>query len=629
MINFYQKYRPNNLSNIIGQSHVTNILLKASANDQLATAYIFQGTRGIGKTSISKILAKAYNCLNKKNGDVCNQCTACTLINENKAQDVYELDAATNNGVDEIRRIIDAINYAPMNLAKKVYILDEAHMLSNGAWNALLKTLEEPPKHVAFIFATTEFHKIPLTVVSRCQSFNFKKLDKKDIVDVLKNVVKNEDIKIDDSAINKIADLASGSARDSLSILQQLSFDKNNKITIDKVDETFGLINLEMKLIFLKLFNEKNVKGIIDLLNDAETKGINFVLFIQDILAILIDVLVYEKTSNPILLKTLDEKQVNKLNLSNLNVLSLSESINQLLSSRITHNNIKESLLLMALSYFEKYGYETQNITKKNNNKIDVKLFDKNDSNETIKTEEKSGKFEEKQVRKVEQKQTKNKQENNDSNNLIEEKKFDDNLLKENLDKTTLIKTKKTNPDEVEFNKDAQKDEVVKAFNENRINEYLRAVAMSVFKNKKLSNSELKTNFIETQNKFKKGDNSENDLYDNIDLYLDQSALFMVTDKAAILLIEDDNVAEILNSQDYDNNRVLTINHIFKKEIYIFAITKEKLNKIFAEIQTIKDSDKINYYNNLYESLDVDILRRIKKQRNIVENIYDKLRKPE
>ncbi|SYV95310.1 DNA polymerase III subunit gamma/tau, partial [Mycoplasmoides gallisepticum] len=422
MINFYQKYRPTNLSSIIGQSHITNILLKASAHDQLATAYIFQGSRGIGKTSISKILAKAYNCLNKKDGDVCNQCSACELINENKSQDIYELDAATNNGVDEIRKIIDAINYAPMNLSKKVYILDEAHMLSNGAWNALLKTLEEPPKHVVFIFATTEFHKIPLTVVSRCQSFNFKKLDKDDLVDVLKNVVKQEKIKIEDSAIDKIADFASGSARDGLSILQQLAYDKNKKITVEKINETFGLINLEIKLEFLELINQHDLEKFVKLLNEIEAKGTNFVLFIQDLLAILIDLLVYQKVKSSSLLKVLDEEQVKAINLKNIKLLSLSEKINGLLSTRVSQTNIKESLLLAVFDYLEQNPQPvvgnnvevvikpktktTEQIQEKEEAKPQVEIKQKNENEKVVKVEQPNEQLKAKKVRSLPSEET-------------------------------------------------------------------------------------------------------------------------------------------------------------------------------------------------------------------------------
>lgn len=601
MMNFYQKYRPTNLSSIIGQSHITNILLKASAHDQLATAYIFQGSRGIGKTSISKILSKAYNCLNKKDGDVCNQCSACELINENKSQDIYELDAATNNGVDEIRKIIDAINYAPMNLSKKVYILDEAHMLSNGAWNALLKTLEEPPKHVVFIFATTEFHKIPLTVVSRCQSFNFKKLDKDDLVDVLRNVVRQEKIKIEDLAIDKIADFASGSARDALSILQQLAYDKNKKITVEKINETFGLINLEIKLEFLELINQHDLEKLVKLLNEIEAKGTNFVLFIQDLLAILIDLLVYQKVKSSSLLKVLNEEQVKAINLKNIKLLSLSEKINGLLSTRVSQTNIKESLLLAVFDYLE------QNPQPVLGNNVEVVIKPK-----TKTTEQRQEKEEAKPQVEIKQKNEKEK--------VVKVEQPKEQLKAKKVrslpSKETQSSTKSTTNDQLDLSLDPTKAK-----------DYLKAIIFSVWKNSKLINKELQKNFLNAQEKFKKGDNKEDSFYENVDLYLTGSKVLTVTDKAAIVLLEDENVAELLNEQNYNNSKVHTINHIFDKEIYVFAVTKEVMKPIFEQTQKIKDLDIINYYNDLYQSLDVDKLRAIKKQKTQAEILSELLDK--
>ncbi|WP_036459386.1 DNA polymerase III subunit gamma/tau [[Mycoplasma] imitans] len=618
MVNFYQKYRPNNLSSIIGQSHITNILLKASANDQLANAYIFQGSRGIGKTSISKILAKAYNCLNKKNGDICNKCSACELINENKSQDVYELDAATNNGVDEIRKIIDVINYAPMNLTKKVYILDEAHMLSNGAWNALLKTLEEPPKHVVFIFATTEFHKIPLTVVSRCQSFNFKKLDKNDIVDVLKNVIDQERIKIEEDAIIKIAGLASGSARDSLSILQQLAYEKNKKITVEKINETFGLINLEIKLKFLELINENSLEKIINLLNEIEIKGINFVLFIQDLLAILIDILVYKKTKNINLLKTLDDKQIQAISIKNINLLILSEKINQLLSTKVSHTNIKESLLLAVFDYLEKNSLNHQQeehfaLTKKVSQE-EIKPNMLMDSAVGVKP-----KITQQQIND----QIKPIKENN--KNAIKE---EDLTEKEEVVQIKKVKKTKSKPvDQTKESNATNDDALVVDLDSQKINDYLMAITYNVVKNKNLINKKLQDHFLKAQEKFKKGDNKEDSFYENVDLYLTGSKVFFATDKAAIIILDDENIAELINNQSYNNSKVHTINHIFDKEIYVFAVTEAIMKPIFKQTQKTKDLNIINYYNDLYQSLDVEKLRTIKKQKTQAEILSELLDK--
>ncbi|QZX49031.1 DNA polymerase III subunit gamma/tau [Mycoplasma sp. E35C] len=651
MINFYQKYRPRNLSTIIGQSHVTKILLKASANDQLANAYIFQGSRGIGKTSISKILAKAYNCLDKKNGDVCNQCSACKLIDENKSQDVYELDAATNNGVDEIRKIIDTINYSPMNLKTKVYILDEAHMLSTGAWNALLKTLEDPPKHVAFIFATTEFHKIPLTVVSRCQSFNFKKLELQEIIDVLNNVVKNEELKIQSEAISKIAVLASGSARDSLSILQQLAYDKNNEITLDKINETFGLINLEIKLSFLDLINKKDYEGIVNLLNEVETKGINFALFIQDFFAILLDLYIFDRTRKENLLKVLDLNQVRKINYRGVNLSNLCEKINNLLATKTFHNNLKESLILLVFEYFDEY----------NNFRYDYLALQENISNQT-RTNKVDKQQEIKPIVEI-KKQEINQQIKQDliqpikSPNVELIKQVDQPIKQDFIQseqqeqitkKTRASKTKKPSEPElieqpiVENNTQELTEEFstaeinavdkFKAFSDEQIDEYLDAIVYCVFNDKSLMLKDGTERFNAMQKKFQQGNDKEMALYKNSDSYLTNAKPFAITNKAAILIKDDEQDAAIINAHDYDNNKVHTINYIFNREIYVFATTKEILGPKFKKVQQLKptdkkDLDKINYYKNLYDSLDVKILKKIKKQKTQAENLKDLLLK--
>ncbi len=236
----YRKYRPRYFADVIGQPQVTDTLKNELRNDRIAHAYLFTGSRGTGKTTCSKILAKAVNCLSPENGDPCGRCEICRGIDDGSVLDVVEIDAASNNGVDDIRTLREEAAFTPANAKYRVYIIDEVHMLSIGAFNALLKTLEEPPEHVVFILATTEVHKLPATILSRCQRFDFHRISPKDIADRLKYVCQCENTEIDDNAALLLAGIADGAMRDALSLLDQC-MGKGDRITETIVRQTAGL----------------------------------------------------------------------------------------------------------------------------------------------------------------------------------------------------------------------------------------------------------------------------------------------------------------------------------------------------------------------------------------------------
>ncbi len=215
----YRKYRPLTFSDVIGQEHITEILKKELSENTIVHAYLFTGTRGTGKTSCAKILARAVNCQNPQNGDPCLKCDQCEAVTREENTDIVEIDAASNNGVDNIRELRELINFSPANSKYRVYIIDEVHMLSQGAFNALLKTLEEPPSHVIFILATTEVHKLPATILSRCQRFDFRRIDSEKIADRIQYIAKNEGLTVTNEAAMLIASAADGGMRDALSIL--------------------------------------------------------------------------------------------------------------------------------------------------------------------------------------------------------------------------------------------------------------------------------------------------------------------------------------------------------------------------------------------------------------------------
>ncbi len=238
----YRKYRPRLFSEICGQEHITSTLKNEIKNDRIAHAYLFTGSRGTGKTSSARILARAVNCLNNHDGEPCNECEICKGLENGTIYDIVEIDAASNNGVDSIRELREEANYTPSRAKYRVYIIDEVHMLSQGAFNALLKTLEEPPEHVIFILATTEVHKLPATILSRCQRFDFKRVGSEDMTVRLKEVSALEGFNITDDAATLIARISDGAVRNALSILDQCA-GKDTTITSELVTEITGLAN--------------------------------------------------------------------------------------------------------------------------------------------------------------------------------------------------------------------------------------------------------------------------------------------------------------------------------------------------------------------------------------------------
>lgn len=240
----YRKFRPLTFGEIVGQEHITKTLKNQLIAGRVGHAYLFNGCRGTGKTSAAKILARAVNCLNPKDGEPCNECEICKAALSGSLTDIVEMDAASNNSVEDIRLIRDEVNFLPTLAKYRVYIIDEVHMLSTGAFNALLKTLEEPPAHVKFILATTEPQKLPATILSRCQRFDFKKISLENIVKRLKVVCESSKIDADENALKIVASLSEGAMRDALSILERCLQDGDNEISEDKVKELVGIPKL-------------------------------------------------------------------------------------------------------------------------------------------------------------------------------------------------------------------------------------------------------------------------------------------------------------------------------------------------------------------------------------------------
>ena len=381
----YRKYRPTNFSSIVGQDVIVDILKNSIINNKVSHAYLFTGPRGTGKTSTAKILAHAVNCLNFTN-DICGECSICKSLDLND-NDIVEIDAASNNGVDEIRSLRDNVNLMPAFCKYKIYIIDEVHMLSTGAFNALLKTLEEPPSHVIFILATTEPNKIPLTILSRCQRFDFNKINMNDLVSRLKYIVNEEDRVVSDNILEQIAKISDGGLRDAINLLDQVLSLPDENINIDEVEKLSGKISTQSVYELFSYIINNDLVSILNFSTYMFDNGKNYKDLADSMLSFLRDISI--NTEVPNYFDKSYSELLSKISISFNNLIIMSSIINELLKELKNSNNQK--------MLFEIYVFQMCNIlknvdkvevinTSKNNNK-NVNI--RNDKNENINIETK------------------------------------------------------------------------------------------------------------------------------------------------------------------------------------------------------------------------------------------------
>jgi len=328
----YRTYRPQTFSEVAGQKHIVRTIQNALASNKIAHAYLFCGPRGTGKTSMAKLFAKALNC-EEGFGHQCNKCDNCHSVTDGSHPDVIEIDAASNNGVEEVRDLIEKVKYLPIKGKYKVYIIDEVHMMTSGAFNALLKTLEEPPAHVVFILATTEPHKVLPTIVSRCQRYDFTKVEDDAIREKMVEILNLENIQYDIPAINAIIDLADGGVRDALSILEHVLAYAGTTIKAKDVYDLFGLASTKEKLDLIKGIVSGNVRDVLKRMESFIASGIDIKRLTSNLLDLLKDALIYKNTEEPILLSVLTEKDVLELT-KLLDIDRLNEMIQILLNAQ-------------------------------------------------------------------------------------------------------------------------------------------------------------------------------------------------------------------------------------------------------------------------------------------------------
>lgn len=368
----YRKYRPNNFEDLVGQSEVSSIIKNEILNNKISHAYLFSGPRGTGKTSTAKIIARMINCTNlSSDGIPCGICDSC--LNFSSSSDIVEIDAASNNGVDEIRELRDKVNLVPTFGKYKIYIIDEVHMLTTQAFNALLKTLEEPPSHVIFILATTEFYKIPVTVVSRCQKFQFLKFSNDEIVKKLTEIASKESILAGEDVLFEIARLSDGGLRDAINMLDQLSSFKATELSIYDVYKLNGVVSYSEFSDLLHYIYSNDIVKIINFLDELDKSGKNYDRFIEDLISFLKDILVYKNTS--ILTSNISEKNDSLVELADIftekDLYDFIFSLNDLIT-KIRNSSFGKILLITEFIRFSNLLLKSNNLNFSENSNEEI-----------------------------------------------------------------------------------------------------------------------------------------------------------------------------------------------------------------------------------------------------------------
>ena len=381
-IALYRKYRPTSFETVAGQRHIVKTLQNAVDQNRIAHAYLFCGPRGTGKTSIAKIFAKMINCESEKERP-CGHCDNCQAMQKGNHPDVIEIDAASNNGVDEVRDLIEKVKYAPIKGKYKVYIIDEVHMMSTGAFNALLKTIEEPPAHVIFIFATTEPHKVLPTIISRCQRYDFTKIGIKDMMASIKKTLDNENIQYEDEAIRLICQLADGGMRDALSIVDQVIAYSQDLVSVEAVNAIYGIVTVPEKINLLQMVSNMDATGCMQKVNEFVERGIDIKRCTNDLIEILKESVIHDYAKDVSLLKILNEDEIHAAKLQKSTkerLLMIDELMNTYDKYRFASNvqSYFEVCLLNMMTLEDKNEYVSRETVSSDDNKEIKEILNEN-----------------------------------------------------------------------------------------------------------------------------------------------------------------------------------------------------------------------------------------------------------
>ncbi len=529
----YRTYRPQTFDEVAGQEHIVKTLKNALATGKIAHAYLFAGPRGTGKTTMAKLFAKALNC-EEGIGHQCNECKNCISIIEGNHPDVLELDAASNNGVDEIRELIDKVKYGTILGRYKVYIIDEVHMLSAGAFNALLKTLEEPPEHVIFILATTEPHKILPTILSRCQRYDFTKVSEVDIKERLKAILLNENVEYVEDAVELIVSLADGGMRDALSILEKVLAYSNNRLVVEDVLNIFALESKEEKIKLLKSIVNHDMSDVLSRLNNYVTKGTDIKRLTEDLLSILKDIVIYNSSNIGNYLESLKEEEASDLAkyISNEQALKM---IDILLSAIKDYKNVTSINPLFEITL------------------IKLTSLDETSPSRVIETPKVAEKVIEKEIVKPVI----------DKPVEIIEPKVEAKTEKEEIIKQVeepVFTSSVTPIESVIYIKEAEQEDSF------AISDELMIQVMAI------SKKEIKSELVDGWKNIKKL--STHEIYGKAATLLIDGRPLVASNKVLILEYPLAKLAEKVNAKDMQSELQTVINHVFNKHMFIYAVSR-------------------------------------------------------
>lgn len=611
----YRKYRPTTFDDVVGQDVVVKTLINAIKNNKLSHAYIFSGPRGTGKTSIAKILAKAINC-EDENSIICDKCVSCTQINNKQFTDIIEIDAASNNGIDEIREIRNKVGLVPTTGKYKVYIIDEVHMLTTGAFNALLKTLEEPPSHAIFILATTEFHKIPATIVSRCQKFEFKKIENKKMFDRVKKITIEEGIKIDDKCIKEIVRLSDGGLRDCISLLDQVNAYTNGNIDYNSICDVNGIIGYQTLINFLIAVFNKDLKYILHNINLFDDNGKNFVKITEELLSHLRNILLISVNKE---LVDDSEYYSSFINIKTEDIIYLIETLNDGIK------NIKNSgdpLLAFELLILKYCNYDNEKYEIK---MIDDEIKEMNCINKEVSTIQEISSTSNNNQLSIANECLENT-DNSKENSIEYDVESESNFLDEKEENNQLQNVEMEN-ENINNEKTLEFDENNNIENENSCEEYDKlSIEELISRLQKIRidntlskfNKQILLSFKDKMNDFKKYSSSVNYSF-AADLILD-GQLKAISNEYVVFMYSSQLTADIFNRK-LDLVEEL-ISKVFSHKLKAISIDEENWNIIKKEFN---EKTREFSYNTEDESISKCLLEKVNNEKKDLDELYGSL----